>query len=355
MKSLYKIGIIVLINIYIVIIAGSIVRMTGSGMGCPDWPKCFGYFIPPTSEDKLEWNEGREFEKGQIIIKEVVINEGESNERLKMHLLVSNKSFTSAETYNADNWDVYEKHDYAKFNVYHTWTEYMNRLSGALLGVFAFIMLVLSFKFWKKDKGLAILSMLQVFFIGFEAWLGKLTVDSHLSPVVITYHMLGVIVLIFIQVYFLIRLKRLIENKEPLKLNLSNIRLLVLLAIGLLVSQVIMGTQVRQQVDLFLDAGIARDIIADSFTTIFYVHRSFSIVLILIIGFIILKNWKSFDVKRLLGFLGGTLVLEILVGIFLSYFGMQAIGQPFHLFLSILMFGFLVKIFFEFSEENYLG
>jgi cytochrome c oxidase assembly protein subunit 15 len=343
MKLLYKIGLIVLINIYLVIIAGSVVRMTGSGMGCPDWPKCFGYLIPPTDEAKLLWNEYRAFEKGQIIINET--KEGKE-------LLVAKKNFVSNHVFNLYNWKKYERHNYAIFNVFHTWTEYINRLMGALLGFFALIMLVLSLKQWEKHKWLAYLSFLQLFFIGFMAWLGKVTVDSNLAPVTITYHMLGVLVLIFIQVYFLIRLKRRIHNEDNLSFKLTSKRIFVVSAIVLLIIQIIMGTQVRQQVDELLDADVSRGLIANNFDLMFYIHRSFSIIILLNIVFIFYKNWLVAGLRKTIFYLSITVLAEIFIGMFLVYFGMQAIGQPIHLFLSILMFGFLAKIYFNLKIDK---
>ena len=59
-----------LILVLFVILAGSLVRMTGSGMGCPDWPKCFGYLIPPTSIEEITWKPNQSYDKGVMILHE---------------------------------------------------------------------------------------------------------------------------------------------------------------------------------------------------------------------------------------------------------------------------------------------
>ena len=67
-KQLQRWTRISLIVVYLVIAAGATVRMTGSGMGCPDWPKCFGYLIPPTNEAQLQWKPNTKYSKGNVII-----------------------------------------------------------------------------------------------------------------------------------------------------------------------------------------------------------------------------------------------------------------------------------------------
>jgi len=81
-----------LVLIYLVIIAGSTVRMTGSGMGCPDWPKCFGYFIPPTHNKQLLFEPYHKYKKGMMILK--------NSEKF----MVAKQDFTSNDKYIDEDW-----------------------------------------------------------------------------------------------------------------------------------------------------------------------------------------------------------------------------------------------------------
>merc|ERR1711965_19697 len=80
--------------VYFLILVGASVRASGAGMGCPDWPTCFGQWVPPTAESQLPAN-----------YQEVYAELGYGDTR---------------------------------FNVVKTWTEYLNRLIGVTIGLLIF-------------------------------------------------------------------------------------------------------------------------------------------------------------------------------------------------------------------------
>ena len=152
-KQLQRWTRISLIVVYLVIAAGATVRMTGSGMGCPDWPKCFGYLIPPTDAAQLEWKPNTKYNEGNVII---------DNERL----LVASASFTTTDQFNSDRWEPYTKHDYAVFDAKHTWIEFINRLLGALSGLAILILFGFSIKWIRKKPIIFIFSLLSLLMDG---------------------------------------------------------------------------------------------------------------------------------------------------------------------------------------------
>jgi len=261
-QTFLKLAKVSLVLVYLVIVAGAVVRMTGSGMGCPDWPKCFGYLIPPTEAEQLQWHRGKAYEQGQVII---------HNEALR----VAKRDFTTKTQYHSSNWEPYTKHEYAIFNPWHTWIEFINRLLGALAGLATLVLAVYSFNFWSSHRRLVVLSCLVVFGMGFQAWLGATVVYSVLEPVKITVHMVMALVLVALILYLIFH-----SGSKPTESKvLGFLKNGVLLALALTLVQIILGTQVRQFVDEQIDmvGEHAKSIWLQDPTLQFYIHRSFSI------------------------------------------------------------------------------
>ena len=313
-----------LVLVYLVIVAGALVRMTGSGMGCPDWPKCFGYYIPPTEVKELQFTAGKEYDKGQVIIKDET-------------LFVAKTNFKTSSTYDSTNWEKYTKHDYAIFNPLHTWVEYINRLIGALAGLACLVMAIGSFWYWKSNRKITLFSWIVVFMMGFQAWLGKTVVDSVLSPFKITTHMIVALLIVALILYVIKKC----SFSNAVSISNSKFNLLLWLSLFLSIIQIIMGTQVRQHIDMEIKNGVTASVLwLQNPTFLFYIHRSFSLLVLAVNGYLFMQNKKLKLGLSKMNWVLGLITAEICTGIAMYYFDFPFASQPIHLAIASLLFGF---------------
>jgi len=353
-KSYIKYSWFLMGMVFLVILAGGVVRMTQSGMGCPDWPTCFGMWIPPMEASQLP----ADFEK---------------------YLSQQDIDHT--------------------FNAYHTWIEYINRLLGALLGVFIFgysvwtsikfsssrsrmktlllsdlvltvcliIFAILGLSMLLKIFGLVfillalyslyfavryttrrsivVVSILLLIAVAVQGWLGKMVVDENLSVVKITIHMIGALVIAALP---LININTLSANRlevSSLIKHGSSAMIIVLLI------QIILGTQVREEIDVISKALSYenRELWIERLGNIFFIHRSFSwIVLLGVIGL----YFKGRAIPSYMPYIRNILLVLfviILLGIIMTYMNMPSIAQPLHLLFASAL---LMQLFYSRLKMN---
>lgn len=333
-----KISKISLVLVLLVILAGSFVRMTGSGMGCPDWPKCFGHLIPPTNISETEWSPNKNYKKGIIL-------------RYEGRLIVSKRNFISNSEISFFNWENYTKHDYSDFDATKTWIEFINRLIGVIAGLATLIMFFFSFLFWKNKNILILNSLLIIFGMGFQAWLGKLVVDSNLAPYKITVHMLMALVIISLIIYSIFKAQ---DESEKIIIKDTFVKNLVLFSVLISLFQIIIGTQVREFIDLQYDiyGPNNKDQWLNAPNFYFYFHRTFSVLIFLLnLGLyylVKLKNYDSILIKKI----SIVIFLEIIVGIVMFYIDFPFLSQPIHLLLATILFSYQFYWILHFQRTN---
>ncbi len=317
-----RLVVINLVLVFIVVIAGSIVRVTESGMGCPDWPKCFGAYIPPTSEDQVTWHEGEDFFEGQMIIHEE-------------KLYNAKKDLTASTSFNPAEWAEFTKHGYATYNPVHTWIEFINRLATVALGFPVMALFALSFFYWKDRRARVYLSFAVVFLVGFQAWLVKLVVDSNLTGQTITLHMIGVFAIIGVLLILLAKARR---TKEEIACPDKLFKRLSSVALYITVLMVVLGTQVREQIDMIAKTTTDRMLWIDQVDWMFITHRSLVYLVIAVNGYLLYQAIKNNWYKTRWIMIAGIIIAEAVVGIILAHYGFPKAAQPLHLLLSTMLF-----------------
>lgn len=304
MKLFQRLIFLSIFGTFLVILAGAVVRGTGSGLGCPDWPRCFGQWVPPMDISELPAN-----------YKEVYKIAGKT---------------------------------IADFDPFKTWTEYINRLLGVLLGILITAMFFVSLKLREFERNLPWACGGLLFLILVQGGVGALVVSTHLKPFIITIHMFLAVLLLFGLLY----LRKYCEDLQDTSIvqKVDNKALVITkVLVGLTFAQVLMGTQVRQQVDHFMRDTMeaTHETVIGHLGAMFYIHRSFSLVILGLFGYLLvyfqrtLFNRSAFFLTLMAFF---SVLGNIATGITLNYFGFPASAQPPHLLFGVISLSFLYSL-----------
>lgn len=328
-KRFLRINLISIISLFLLIFAGGIVRSSGSGMGCPDWPKCFNQYIPPTDISQLPADYKQKYVAQRI----------KKNEHFATLLDKAGYQDLAHKIRNDETIKVPEE-----FNSVKTYTEYINRLIGALTGVFLLLTFIFAIPLRKINIKLFWFSIVNILLVVFQAWLGSIVVSTNLVAWIITVHMLIAIIILAISIYTyheakVIRNEYLLTNKASVMIKFTAV-----LALVVSVIQITIGTEVREGIDAVKTQfpELARGEWLSEVGRIFTHHKDLALFVILINGilfFLLKKKFQNNRVIKVSNFLLLFILLQIFTGVILNYFDLAAWAQAPHILFATLMFG----------------
>jgi heme a synthase len=307
MKSFRRFALLSTIATYILIFIGGLVRVSGAGMGCPDWPKCFGRWIPPVNLSQLPP-------------------------------------------------DI----DPTMFNFTLAWIEYFNRLMGIFVGIVILITAILAIKNFRRIPRILIASLLALVLVAYQGWQGGQVVASQLEPLFVSIHFIVALVIVSLLIYATQQVYYL-ENPEADKKAIYPHR--IGFWMGLLwvagIIQIVLGTQVRSAFEMLrakfpLVSGINFPV---PMSSINYFHALIGIIIAAVTwysGVMILKGSKQVSALVRDGVMGIMLLIlaQITIGFILVIAGLPSLMQLFHLWIASLYIGVLFWLNTAFRRVN---
>ena len=168
---------------FIVIGLGAWTRLADAGLGCPDWPGCYGFITFPTTNQEIEMAE-QLYPDSPVEIDKII-------------------------------------------------PEVVHRYFAASLGLLAIFLLFISIK---EKKHILTSSLLLAIIIG-QGIFGYLTVSLKLHPLIVTTHLFGAMITTSIFLVIFLRSLKLQHNFEILKAN----RHLIIIGFVLIIFQIFLG------------------------------------------------------------------------------------------------------------------
>ena len=301
-------------------------------MGCPDWPKCFGRWVPPTSLDQLPEN-----------YKEVYsAHRDRKNQKFANYLSVIGLDET-ANQIRVDKSILQE----ADFNPTKTWVEYINRLVGVAIGGFIILLFWRSLPLRKTAPALFSYSLLTLIAVIIQGWFGSIVVSTNLTTWTITIHMFVALLIVGFLVYLYHKSLNAGDHKVEVPMSL---KMLLAGALLLLLVQVVLGTEVREAIDVVATSISDRSLWVEKLGMDFLVHRSFSLAVLAVNVLLVMKLMKTSYNKALSRNLIILILTTLLTGAGMAYLGVLPLLQPVHLLLATITFG--VQLFMIFDLNN---
>lgn len=282
---------------YLLIFVGGLVRVSGSGMGCPDWPKCFGRWIPPTNIDQIP-------------------------------------SYIDA----------------TSFNIVLAWIEYGNRSLGVLVGFSIIILNIIAIYYFRKEMKLLVSAILSLILVGANGGLGAIVVSSILNPFLVSLHMILALMLVSVLSYACIESYKLINIKKfkGLEINRSLSNSLIIFWI-LIVIEILLGTGIRTNLELVSIENplLSKGELLNALDSYKYLHSflGFTLLFLSIYIYSQLRENKLY-IARFLGiFILGMIIVQIFLGEMMIFFELPQLTRLFHTWGSSWLVGVIIILY----------
>lgn len=303
--------------IFMLFVLGGLVRSTGSGMGCPDWPKCFGEYIPPTSEADLPADYETYFKEQRI----------SKTARFISLLKVLGMEEKAREIEESKQVGISHQ-----FNVSKAYVEYINRIAGALTGIIVFICFLFSFTYIRSKPLVLFYTSLGFIAVFLNALLGAVVVHSNLMSGIVTAHFIAA----FAAIVFFMLARNATKEKEENTYPLSS-KIIANILMILVSSQVILGSQIRELYDALMGSLTFSSSISQLYPN-FHIHAALGLVILSlsVYQWISLGNYLTIRKKALfITFLSAT---QMVFGLLVLTSFSAAISKLFHISFAAAIF-----------------